>query len=106
MNYSTSLLSKSFFYLSMVFVLHLLFSCTSQNKYANYEMATDAVATEGMPFRDAEPIEPQFNTEDYATIRENNFKEVKNEPLSTFSIDVDRASYSNVRRFIKNNQEP
>ena len=41
-----------------------------------------------------------FNTEGYAGINENGFKNVNNNPLSTFSIDVDNASYSNVRRFI------
>jgi Ca-activated chloride channel family protein len=41
-----------------------------------------------------------FNTEGYAGIEENGFKNVLNNPLSTFSIDVDNASYANVRRFI------
>ncbi|TSA26651.1 MAG: DUF3520 domain-containing protein [Bacteroidetes bacterium] len=47
-----------------------------------------------------------FNTESYDRIYENRFKEVVNDPLSTFSIDVDRASYSNVRRFLSNNTLP
>jgi Ca-activated chloride channel homolog len=50
--------------------------------------------------------QPQFNTEGYSTIHENGFKNAKDNPLSTFSIDVDRASYSNVRRFINNGQLP
>jgi|WetSurMetagenome_2_1015567.scaffolds.fasta_scaffold00002_208 Ca-activated chloride channel homolog len=41
-----------------------------------------------------------FNTEGYAAVNENGFKNVRNNPLSTFSIDVDNASYSNIRRFI------
>ncbi len=49
---------------------------------------------------------PRYNTEDYATIQENEFKEVTKAPLSTFSIDVDAASYSNLRRFIQNGQMP
>ncbi len=53
---------------------------------------------------DPKPTHP--NTEDYSPITENNFKKVKNDPLSTFSIDVDRAAYSNVRRFINDNQLP
>ena len=44
--------------------------------------------------------------ESYNTIVENEFKSVKNEPLSTFSIDVDKASYSNVRRYINNGSKP
>jgi Ca-activated chloride channel family protein len=40
------------------------------------------------------------NTESYDAIVENPFISTKSEPRSTFSIDVDRASYSNVRRFL------
>jgi Ca-activated chloride channel family protein len=47
-----------------------------------------------------------FNTEDYSTINENGFKNVLANPLSTFSIDVDNASYSNIRRFINMGQLP
>jgi Ca-activated chloride channel family protein len=46
------------------------------------------------------------NTEEYATIKENEFKNAQENPLSTFSIDVDKASYSNVRRFLNDNQLP
>lgn len=49
---------------------------------------------------------PQHNTENYATIHENDFLEVKHNALSTFSIDVDAASYSNIRRFIDQGQMP
>ncbi len=48
----------------------------------------------------------EFNTEGYRTIHENEFSAVKNHPLSTFSIDVDAASYSNVRRFINQGRKP
>ena len=47
-----------------------------------------------------------FNTESYAHIAENDFRLVSAAPLSTFSIDVDRASYSNVRRFIQSGTRP
>src|SRR6185369_13303320 len=40
----------------------------------------------------------QFNTEQYDNWRENEFLDVRRNPLSTFSADVDTASYSNVRR--------
>lgn len=49
---------------------------------------------------------PDFNTESYAHIRENDFQRVATSPLSTFSIDVDRASYANVRRFIQSGERP
>ncbi len=48
----------------------------------------------------------EFNTEDYDHIRENGFHKVTVDPLSTFSIDVDAASYSNVRRFLNSGQLP
>ncbi len=48
----------------------------------------------------------EFNTEDYDHISENKFLKVKDNPLSTFSIDVDAASYSNVRRFLNQGQLP
>lgn len=50
--------------------------------------------------------EPAFNTEEYDFINENGFRPAKDSPLSTFSIDVDAASYSNVRRFLQNGQLP
>lgn len=50
--------------------------------------------------------EEEFNTEDYAAITENRFKTAKENPLSTFSVDVDGASYSNVRRFLQSRQLP
>lgn len=46
------------------------------------------------------------NDESYKTINENGFNNAKENPLSTFSVDVDAASYSNVRRFINNGQLP
>ncbi len=42
-----------------------------------------------------------FNTESYDQIVDNPFMEVTQNPLSTFSIDVDTASYANARRFLK-----
>lgn len=47
-----------------------------------------------------------FNTEEYDRINDNEFKDAKANPLSTFSIDVDAASYSNVRRFINQGSLP
>jgi Ca-activated chloride channel family protein len=47
-----------------------------------------------------------FNTESYDHIRDNPFLDAKQNPLSTFSIDVDTASYSNIRRFLTQQQSP
>ncbi|MDZ7963595.1 MAG: von Willebrand factor type A domain-containing protein [Nostoc sp. DedSLP03] len=51
-------------------------------------------------------IGSRFNTENYNRIEDNPFHRVGNDPLSTFSIDVDTASYSNVRRFITQGELP
>jgi Ca-activated chloride channel homolog len=47
-----------------------------------------------------------YNREGYDEIVENPFIKAKDNPLSTFSIDVDAASYSNMRRFITSGQLP
>ncbi len=49
---------------------------------------------------------PVFNTESYDRIDENQFHRVTDDPLSTFSIDVDTASYTNVRRFLNQGMLP
>jgi Ca-activated chloride channel family protein len=49
---------------------------------------------------------PPFNTEAYAHIAEGGFRRVADHPLSTFSVDVDTASYSNVRRFLRDGKLP
>lgn len=64
------------------------YSVTNNNGYYNHDSLDD------------------FNTEEYDKITENPFLAVTNNPLSTFSIDVDAASYSNVRRFLNDGQLP
>jgi len=75
---------------------------------------------EGVEFASAKAAEPkitlalgltdeagrQFNTARYGQIEENPFLAAASNPLSTFSIDVDTASYSNIRRFIENGSLP
>lgn len=64
---------------------------------ANLENKTDSTLTD----KDKMP-----NTEDYARIYDNPFLEVTKNPLSTFSIDVDTASYANLRRYITSGSLP
>ena len=63
-----------------------------------------------IPQRFGYVVEPQYdrkpNTENYSEFIENTVQEVARAPLSTFSIDVDTASYSNVRRFLNQNMLP
>ncbi len=49
---------------------------------------------------------PDFNTEAYDRVDDNPFKTVAENPLATFSVDVDTASYANTRRFLNQNQLP
>ena len=60
-----------------------------------------------MPMVQHQPASPaDFNTEGYDRVNENGFLETLKNPLSTFSIDVDTASYTNVRRFINDGRLP
>ncbi len=54
----------------------------------------------------AVPKDAGFDTEAYGYQKENDFLMVKGNPQSTFSIDVDTASYANVRRFINEGRRP
>lgn len=49
---------------------------------------------------------PPRDREQYDRIEDNPFLAVRSNPMSTFSVDVDRASYGNVRRFITNGARP
>jgi len=77
------------------------------------EVSSSNSARGGHSFHDVDRIAPtspyyntQFHTEQYDRIYENEFLTAKDNPLSTFSIDVDTASYSNMRRFLNSNQLP
>ena len=48
-----------------------------------------------------EPYAPDFNTEEYAALKEQGFVSAATRPLSTVSADVDTASYANLRRMLR-----
>ncbi|MEK7470361.1 MAG: VWA domain-containing protein [Planctomycetota bacterium] len=54
----------------------------------------------------ADSHDPSSGSEKYAQYEDNQFKRATEDPLSTFSIDVDTASYSNIRRFLQRGQQP
>jgi Ca-activated chloride channel family protein len=63
---------------------------------------------EDMPFHHS-PISisyDSFQTEEYNHFSENRFQSAREHPLSTFSLDVNTASYSNIRRMINQGQMP
>lgn len=72
----------------------------------SYAPRNESVAGVAYEIADFDYQQPQFNTEGYSTIHENEFLKATKNPLSTFSIDVDVASYANMRRFLNNGQKP
>ncbi len=91
-----------------VLLLLVLISCNARYQQTETLSRTisgtaDSVSV-GSPENNAQ--EEQFNTEGYGNIVENSFLAATQNPLSTFSIDVDQAAYSNVRRFIQNGVLP
>src|SRR5689334_12418269 len=113
--------SKSYLLLALTIIAAIFLSSCGGKKPSDGEVAYDqassnttsampnqpagrAVAQEVRP--DEKPTDAPFNTEQYSHIDENPFLDVAHAPLSTFSVDVDTASYSNTRRFLKDGQLP
>ena len=72
-----------------LFVLFFLAACShSPGPFARSVLMEEA------------PLPAEMNTESYARLDDNPFLDATQNPLSTFSIDVDTASYSNVRRML------
>lgn len=73
---------------------------------------TDAVSREGVLGSGKSSDEfdnynqPQYSNEEYGQYRESAFLSPSDDPLSTFSIDVDTASYSNIRRYLNDGMLP
>ena len=70
---------------------------------ALYEYEVESAMESGLVANIAMPamgyaMPQEFNTEEYAAVTENGFKKVTTDPLSTFSADVDTASYCNLWR--------
>ncbi|MEO7987527.1 MAG: von Willebrand factor type A domain-containing protein [Gemmatimonadales bacterium] len=59
-----------------------------------------------LPYNQPLRVAGNADTASYSTIVENTFRRVEEHPLSTFSIDVDTASYANVRRFLNEGRLP
>lgn len=68
--------------------------------YAVSSISQESIAGIGTGYKNLDT-----DDESYGKIVENIFKRVETAPLSTFSIDVDKAGYSNIRRFINNGQD-
>ena len=81
------------------------------SRVPNYNLSSNSPGFQNnnnyiMPDSDNDGVFDVFDTENYDHISENKFLKATDNPLSTFSIDVDAASYSNVRRYLNQGQLP
>lgn len=87
--------------------------CLEDVRESKLEISVADVSTTDMTTRrpissirmEASPYD-NLQSEEYNQFSENRFRLVNEEPLSTFSVDVDAASYSNMRRFINRGALP
>lgn len=114
-------------FVSIILVLTLIAGCSSLSEKSQIYETKEEAKSEGKcnsglkselsqashdkEWENSIVFEPQYiqgemNTEEYADIDENGYKLSLKNPLSTFSIDVDTASYSNIRRFLMDGQMP
>jgi Ca-activated chloride channel homolog len=72
----------------------------------NSNIRIRGISTRRINHKTNDKFSEDFNTEGYDHINESKFLKAVDNPLSTFSIDVDAASYSNVRRYLNMGQLP
>ena len=95
----------------------LVIACAGKHTYQKVGMEKEALARPASapmltglaapaPVPEPGQAPADFNTEAYDHIDDNPFLEVTQNPLSTFSVDVDTASYSNLRRFLDEGRLP
>ncbi len=124
MKHKTAFTFSSKFSLAFILIVSIVFSaCSSVNRsgitnvaqqpeaQTNYTSSSNSTsmsngAMTAQSFSADAPEEKSTAGERYAGIDENPFLETKRAPLSTFSIDVDTASYANVRRYLNDGQAP
>lgn len=99
--------SSNSFRLLMIFVLCLtLTSCSFKSNESTYNSLSHFASSAPLTDSLEEANTAHSNSENYNNFTENPFIETSDETFSTFSIDVDTASYSNVRRFITSQELP
>lgn len=88
----------------------ILITTNGGNYYSQQSLSETQNNSEIFLYKPFQPQpQPQIvlpTNEEYKKIVENPMKDAVKNPISTFSIDVDKASYSNVRRFLDQNQKP
>lgn len=93
-------------------LFHAIFGDRRQKKdqeafqqLAQKQHMQEFLAQKGNTIPDPVIKEEEQPNESYAEYEENKFESPLNKPLSTFSIDVDKASYANIRRFITSGEQ-
>ena len=98
---------KKVHFFSAVLVMLIFVGCKQGTMYSEASADTTAVEASDNEILLSNPddvVTANENTESYAELIENPFESPKTAPLSTFSIDVDNAAYTNIRRFLNNGQ--
>lgn len=80
-------------------------ACGGSNSITRYAAKGRTIARPGQPPEQAEQG-PHLSTAAYDRVYENPFLAARDQALSTFSVNVDTASYSNVRRFLNEGTIP
>lgn len=97
-------MKKYHLYVSL-FLLVFMSNCKNSSNKEAYALDSEDSEVFMSIADETEPIATEENSESYSKFEENPFESPKKQPLSTFSIDVDNASYTNIRRFINNGQK-
>ena len=91
--------------------IEIVDDCYEVEELADFNMNSRAIDKAGLKggnliLTPNDIMQGNYNTESYDPIKENTFQNSRSNPLSTFSIDVDRAAYANMRRYINTNKMP
>lgn len=104
---------RSLKFVFSLIILPFIFSCESDTSHSSFRDGSEKIATSAQgasPYSNtssaasaqlAVPTGVSPYADDYATIHENDFISTDKQEVTTFSIDADGASFSNVRRFIQ-----
>ena len=88
----------------LIVTTFIMVSCSASKNATDSAMNAKPTNFDSAMLEQYDELELEHNTEEYNSITENSYKSVADYPLSTFSADVDTASYSNVRRLINDGQ--
>ncbi|KGO82958.1 Ca-activated chloride channel family protein [Flavobacterium cauense R2A-7] len=97
-------MKKAFLLFGSVLLLSVMSCKQSRGEESIDELVLESTDSNSIDTEESYVSDESENQESYAELEENQFESPKTNPLSTFSIDVDNASYTNIRRFINEGQ--